>query len=103
MTAFVTLQDLKANAAIDHNDEDVMLTGFLKVAVALVSGVGSLTGVDVTALPLDDPKRDYAKDAALLHATHRYQNRESVVIGTISSELPYGFEMLVNMIRVERY
>lgn len=41
------------------------------------------------ALPAD------VRAAALLIIGHLYENRESVIIGTISSELPMGVEMLL--------
>lgn len=42
----------------------------------------------------EDPPAD-VRSAALLIIGHLYENRESVIIGTISSELPMGVEMLL--------
>ena len=52
-------------------------------------------GVQVTInAGYEEPPAD-VQSAALLIIGHLFENRESVVIGTISSELPMGVEMLL--------
>ncbi len=56
-------------------------------------------GYDVATKPAPEP----AKQAILLLAGHWYRNRESVVIGTISSDLPMGVDRLIEQLKGHRY
>lgn len=103
MADFVTLMDAKAHCRVDSDDEDALIDGYLKTAIAMVSGANSATGVDVAALPLGSPKRDIAKQAALMLISHWYANREAVLVGETAMNTPISVEMLINMIRVERF
>ena len=42
------------------------------------------------------------KQAALLLLAHQYENRESVIVGTISSKLPHGVEALTHQYRSQK-
>lgn len=60
------------------------------ITATYVSGYGA-TGASVPAA---------IRSAILLLVGHLYEHRESVIIGTISSDLPQGFEYLLNPYRI---
>jgi len=54
-------------------------------------------GADETKVP------DGLKQAVLIHVAQMYENREPVVIGTISSEVPFTYQALINPFMVRRF
>lgn len=67
-------------------------TGSNTVRIRYIAGYGE--GSDLEPIPPD------AGSAIMLMLGHLYANRESAVIGTISSELPFGVEAFLTPLRV---
>ncbi|MGJ3264869.1 MAG: head-tail connector protein [Salinarimonas sp.] len=86
------LADLKAHLAVEHDEDDTLLTAKIAAAQAHVEAfVGS---------PLDVQAAPDLKEAVRLLAGHLYENREaSVVDGTVKA-LPLGFHDLLAPHRV---
>ncbi|MFG1349659.1 head-tail connector protein [Xanthobacter autotrophicus] len=87
--AIVSLADLKAHLNVTTDDDDAVLTGMLEAARGYVE---SWCG------PLDDIAGTIPAGlvhALKLYAGHLYENRETVNIGNIVSEIPMGFFDLI--------
>lgn len=93
------LETLKQQIRIDGDDEDTLLKGYVAAALAHVEQhcdrklVVPLDGVE-----LPPEQMELTPDvwqAVVLLVAHWYGNREAVVIGTISSTVPLGFERLL--------
>lgn len=98
----VTLEQVKFQCRIDHDDEDTLLIGYMAAARDHVQMHLDRTIYDL-AVPADDPDGviDNASfdQATLMIVAHWYANRESVVVGTISGELPMSVDFLLNPYR----
>lgn len=82
--------DLTKNARIKFID-DPEYTGDYLNAIKVIATVGYATAA---AIP------QQLIGAALMLCGHLYNNREAAVIGTISSELPYGIKFILDPLRV---
>jgi uncharacterized phage protein (predicted DNA packaging) len=93
------LDKLKLQARIDTDEEDELLKGYVEAALAHVEQHCDRTLV--VPEPGVEPTPDQMAltpdvwQAVLLLVAHWYANREAVVIGTITSALPLGFERLL--------
>ncbi|MFG1282278.1 head-tail connector protein [Xanthobacter autotrophicus] len=89
----VSLADLKAHLNVTTDDDDALLTGMLETARGYVE---SWCG------PLDDIAGTIPAGfvhALKLYVGHLYENRETVNIGNIVSEIPMGFFDLIGPYR----
>ena len=97
MADVVTLDAFKGQVRIDPDDgsEDAVLTPILAAAVRAVENRTGrrFEGDGDTIEQADVPA---ANMAVLMLAAHWYRNRETVVVGAVSSELPMGVEYLIN-------
>lgn len=66
----ITLDEAKAQARIDHDDEDALLQAMIDAATAYVAQATGLTELDTSAPPM-------ARQAALLVFADLYANREA--------------------------
>jgi uncharacterized phage protein (predicted DNA packaging) len=97
--AFATLEELKAQARIDFDDEDALLQSYLDAATIYVTGFLDDASIPVTG----DPASEDVKQATLLIAAAWYDNRATIV-GTSSQsqmpqEIPYGARELLTQLR----
>lgn len=89
----VSLADLKAHLNVTTEDDDALLTGMLETARGYVeSWCGPLDDIEGT-VPAG------LKHALKLYTGHLYENRETVNIGNIVSEIPMGFFDLISPYR----
>lgn len=82
----LSLTDLKAQLVIEASDDDAFLTRLLAAAKAYIEGE--------VGYALDDAPADL-EQAVLLTAAHWFENRESVVTGTIATSMPFGVAQIV--------
>lgn len=90
---------VKVHLRVDHDDEDALIEGYTEAAISafetwtnrtLVAPDGSLPDPVGSALIMTKA----IKQGALLLIGHWYSSRETVVIGTITSELPMATNAL---------
>ncbi len=93
------LDKLKLQARIDTDEEDELLKGYVEAALAHVEQHCDRTLVvpehGVELAPEQMALTPDVWQAVVLLVAHWYANREAVVIGTISSSVPLGFERLL--------
>jgi len=93
------LDKLKLQARIDTDEEDELLKGYVEAALAHVEQHCDRTlVVPEQGVELPPEQMTLTPDvwqAVVLLVAHWYANREAVVIGTITSALPLGFERLL--------
>ncbi len=76
----------------DFTEDDTLLDTYSTAAQRLVE---NHTGRTLYATQGEIPTQDDITTAMLLLIGHWYANRESVVVGTITSELPMAVEALI--------
>lgn len=93
---------IKTHLRVDHNDEDALIAGYAQASVDFVENYCDGTLVTELTPPPEnaEPLREVLFSpgiwqAMLLLIGHYYSNRESVVTGTIATELPLGVEALL--------
>lgn len=93
--AYITLTQAKKHCNIDEDflDDDIYVTGLIDMAEVVVANHIHDT--------LADLEVDGVLPAPLLHAIklmigNFYENREPVLVGTISAALPFSFEYLLD-------
>ena len=89
----IDITAVKAHLRVEHDDEDIMIQGYIDGAISAFETWTNRTLVaDAAALP--DPVGNALvisksiKQGALMLIGHWYANAESVVIGAITAELP---------------
>ncbi|MGY2263513.1 head-tail connector protein [Pseudomonas salomonii] len=95
----IDLPIVKAHLRVDHDDENALIQGYTDAALSAFETWTNRTLVDPeTALP--DPVGNALlmtkaiKQGALLLIGHWYSSRETVVVGTITAELPMATNAL---------
>ena len=90
---------VKVHLRVDHDDEDALIEGYTEAAISafetwtnrtLIASDGSLPDPVGNALIMTKA----IMQGALLLIGHWYSSRETVVIGTITSELPMATNAL---------
>ena len=95
----IDLSIVKVHLRVDHDDEDALIEGYRDAALSAFETWTNRTLVD-PAEPLPDPVGNALwmsksiQQGALLLIGHWYGSRESVVIGTITAELPMATNAL---------
>ncbi|YCH23153.1 head-tail connector protein [Pseudomonas sp. D1-3] len=99
----VSLDRAKQHLRVDHDAEDELIQAYLESAVAYVQQYCDRQIVDPAPAEDEEPidpntQMLVTKDveqALLLLVGHWFNNREAVVIGTITSALPLAVESLL--------
>ncbi|WP_425915934.1 head-tail connector protein [Pseudomonas sp. GWSMS-1] len=95
----IALAAVKAHLRVEHDDEDTMIQGYIDGAISafevwtnrkLVADEASLPEPIGNALVISKS----IQQGALMLIGHWYANAESVVIGTITAELPFATHAL---------
>jgi hypothetical protein len=95
----IDLPIVKAHLRVDHDDEDALIQGYTDAAFSAFETWTNRTLVDPEAA-LPDPVGNELlmtkaiEQGALLLIGHWYSSRETVVIGTITAELPMATNAL---------
>lgn len=95
----IDLPVVKAHLRVDHDDEDALIQGYTDAAFSAFETWTNRTLVDPEAA-LPDPVGNALlmtkaiEQGALLLIGHWYSSRETVVIGTITAELPMATNAL---------
>jgi uncharacterized phage protein (predicted DNA packaging) len=95
----IDLSLVKQHLRVDHDDEDVLIQGYIDAALAHVEQ--HCDRVLVEGDPLLPEQMGLTKDvrqAVLLLVGHWYSNREAVMIGSngvSASEVPLAYERLL--------
>ena len=95
----IDLPIVKAHLRVDHDDEDALIEGYRDAALSAFETWTNRTLVD-PAEALPDPVGNSLRmsksiqQGALLLIGHWYSSRETVVIGTITAELPMATNAL---------
>lgn len=95
----IDLPIVKAHLRVDHDDEDALIQGYTDAAFSAFETWTNRTLVDPEAA-LPDPVGNALlmtkaiEQGALLLIGHWYSSRETVVIGTITEELPMATNAL---------
>ena len=95
----IDLPIVKAHLRVDHDDEDALIQGYTDAAFSAFETWTNRTLVDPEAA-LPDPVDNALlmtkaiEQGALLLIGHWYSSRETVVIGTITAELPMATNAL---------
>ncbi len=86
----ITVEEMRRQCEIDHDDYDPLLTLFIESAVDY-----ALSIIDDPGLTESDqiPKR--MRQAIMMLVAHWFANREAVVIGTITAQVPLGVDTLL--------
>jgi hypothetical protein len=102
--ALVPLETLKLHVRVDGDDEAVVLQVYLDAAEGAIAGYLCRKLIAANATPaagsMDLPLPPPVVAAILLLAGHLYEHRESVVTGTIATELPMTVRFLIAPYRV---
>lgn len=86
---------IKQHLRVEHDDEDALIEGYKAAALAYIEQYCGRTIVENPDSPLEMEMTADLEQAALLLIGHWYAHRESVVIGTITANLPQGVESLL--------
>ena len=95
----IDLSIVKVHLRVDHDDEDALIEGYRDAALSAFETWTNRTLVD-PAEALPDPVGNALRmsksiqQGALLLIGHWYSSRETVVIGTITAELPMATNAL---------
>ena len=87
----ITLATAKNHIRVEHDDEDDLIQHYIDAALAWVVRYTGENYLD-TIIELEQ--------AQLLLISHWYENREAVVVGSASSELPMAVEALAGPYRL---
>lgn len=110
--AIISNDLVKKHLRVDADDEDDLIVLYLAAAIGaaqdflnrqVYESVEALTAAVLSGTAGDDPMiiNDQIKAAVLLTVGHLYANREEVVVGTITAELPKGSRSLLQPYRVD--
>ena len=91
----IDLPLIKLHLRVDGDEEDGLIGSYLNAAVEYVQQHCDRRLDDVPEGPEQMALTDDVKQAILLLVGHWYANRESVVVGTISAEVPMGVPALL--------
>ncbi|KPW88773.1 MULTISPECIES: head-tail connector protein [Pseudomonas syringae group] len=92
----IELSLVKTHLRVDHIEEDVLIQGYIDAALAHVEQHCDRVLVDADpVLPEQMTLTKDIRQAVLLLVGHWYANREAVVIGTITSEVPLAVDRLL--------
>lgn len=91
----IDLAVVKLHLRVDHDEEDSLIQGYIDAAVVHVE-----QHCDRQIVPNPDSPEQMAltkdiEQAVLMLVGHWYASREAVVTGTITSDVPLGFERLL--------
>ena len=95
----IDLALVKAHLRVDHDEEDALIQGYMDAALSAFETWTNRTLID-PAEELPEPAGNALrmtksiKQGALLLIGHWYGARETVVVGTITSELPMATNAL---------
>ncbi|HAU5716764.1 MULTISPECIES: head-tail connector protein [Serratia] len=96
------LAQIKLHVRVDHDADDELIKTYLDAAVDYVENYcdGKLVTELTPIVEVDIPPREILFTAGiwqsmLLLVGHWYANRESVNIGNITSEVPFGVDALL--------
>ncbi len=95
----IDLPIVKAHLRVDHDDEDALIEGYRDAAISAFETWTNRTLVEPGGV-LPDPIGNAMlmtraiSQGALLLIGHWYNSRETVVVGTITSELPMATNAL---------
>ena len=95
----IDLLVVKAHLRVDHDEEDALIQGYMDAALSAFETWTNRTLID-PAEALPEPVGNALrmtksiKQGALLLIGHWYGARETVVVGTITSELPMATNAL---------
>ncbi|PHN56387.1 hypothetical protein AO286_25975 [Pseudomonas syringae] len=92
----IELSLVKTHLRVDHDEEDVLIQGYVDAALAHVEQ--HCDRILVEADPVLPEQMGFTKDvhqAILLLVGHWYANREAVVIGGAPAEVPLAFDRLL--------
>lgn len=95
----IDLPIVKAHLRVDHDDEDALIQGYTDAAFSAFETWTNRTLI-AEGQPLPDPAGNALgltkaiQQGALLLIGHWYASRESVVVGTITAELPMATNAL---------
>lgn len=95
----IDLALVKAQLRVDHDEEDALIQGYMDAALSAFETWTNRTLIDpaeVLPEPVGNALRmtKSIKQGALLLIGHWYSARETVVVGTITSELPMATNAL---------
>lgn len=91
----IDLPLIKLHLRVDGDEEDNLIGSYLNAAVEYVQQHCDRRLADAPEGPDQMALTDDVKQAILLLVGHWYANRESVVVGTISAEVPMGVPALL--------
>lgn len=99
MPQFLTVQQVKLNLKIDHDDEDFLISGLIEAAFDAFEQSTNRKLYAVNEHIPDDVKNGIHITSSIIQGAHMlighwYTNKESVAIGTISTEVPLSTEYL---------
>lgn len=89
------LPRIKAHLRVEHSDEDALLEGYKSAALAYIEQHCDRKIVDAPSGPAEMALTADIEQAALLLIGHWFVNREAVVVGSISANLPLAVESLL--------
>ena len=101
--AFPTIEELKAQTNLDHDEDNALLTTYANAAKNVIENYLNRK-LHNDFVPDSDSKgivvNDAIKVAIMMLVSHWYDNREAVTINGNASVLPLAYQMLINPYRI---
>ena len=99
MSQFLTKEQVKLNLRIDHDDEDDLIEGLIDAAFEAFEQCTNRKLYAVGEVIPEDVGNGMHVSKSIIQGAHMlighwYSNRESVVLGTISTNLPQATDWL---------
>lgn len=91
----IDLALVKQQMRVDHSEEDQLIQGYIDAAVVHVEQHCDRHIVDTPTTPDQMGLTSDVRQAVMMLVAHWYANREAVVVGTITADVPLGFERLL--------
>lgn len=92
----IDLDLVKRQLVVEHDEDDLLIQGYLDAAVAHVEQHCDRAIVDSSPVePTQMLLTNDVKQAVLMLVAHWYANREAVAAGISVAEVPLGFERLL--------
>lgn len=90
------LATVKSHLRVDHDDEDALIEAYLAAAISTFETWTNRQLVAAGSVPAGNqlPMTASVQQGVLLLVGHWYANREAVVVGTITAELPLATRAL---------